>query len=260
MKRIIFLIALIFSFLNANITEQFPKLDGRIIDQTQILSSKVKEDINAILNDHENRRKIQIEVVILKSLNGFEIENFSTLLMKHWELGKDDKRAVLILISMTEKKIHIEVDKKARTSLNENIKNEIINYTLEPNLKAQQYELGILKTINEIILALQGEYISKENTNFSKDHRFNFLVTLSFFGIIFCAMYINFISKNKRNLFFNISLSLINSSYFGFLTFVILKEFTEYYLTLSAIIFFLIFIINYIFTKKFRQKGANDGW
>ena len=260
MNKIIVILSFIFCFLNADITQNFPLLDGKIIDQTQILSSKVKEDINAILNDHENRRKIQIEVVILKSLNGFEIENFSTLLMKHWELKKDDKRAVLILISMAEKKIHIEVDKKAKASLNENIKNEIINYTLEPNLKAQQYELGILKTINEVILALQGEYISKEDINFIKDNRFNFLVTLSYFGIIFCAMYINFISKNRRSLFFNISLSLINSSYFGFLAFVILKEFTEYYLMFSTSIFFLIFIISYIFTKKFRQKGANGDW
>ena len=53
--------------------------------------------------------------------------------MKHWALGKDDKRAVLILISMAEKKIHIEVDKKAAITLNENITNEIINYTFEPN-------------------------------------------------------------------------------------------------------------------------------
>ena len=74
MKKIIFLITLCILILNANITEQFPKLEGKIIDQTQILSSKVKEDITAILNDHENRRKIQIEIVILKSLNGAGIE------------------------------------------------------------------------------------------------------------------------------------------------------------------------------------------
>lgn len=260
MNKIIVILFFVFSFLNANITENFPPLDGRIIDQTQILSSKVKEDINSILNDHENRRKIQIEVVILKSLNGFEIENFSTLLMKHWALGKDDKRAVLILISMAEKKIHIEVDKKVAITLNENITNEIINYTLEPNLKAQQYELGILKTINEIILALQGEYISKDKKSFSKDNKFNFLISLSFFALIFFAMYINFISKNSKNLFFNISISLINSAYFGFLTFIISKEFTEYYSILSTTIFFLIFIISYVVKRNFRQKGANGGW
>jgi uncharacterized protein len=225
MKKLIFLIALIFSFLNANITEQFPKLDGKIVDQTNILSQKVKEDINSILSDHENRRKNEIEVVILKSLNGYEIENFSTLLMKHWNIGKEDKKGVLVVISIAEEKIHIEVDKKQQL-LNENITNEIINYTLEPNLKAQQYELGILKTINEIILALQGEYISKDKKSFSKDNKFNFLISLNFFALIFFAMYINFISKNSKNLFFNISISLINSAYFGFLTFTP-KEFTE---------------------------------
>lgn len=260
MKKIIFLIALIFSFLNANITEQFPKLDGKIVDQTNILSQKVKEDINSILSDHENRRKNEIEVVILKSLNGYEIENFSTLLMKHWNIGKEDKKGVLVVISIAEEKIHMEVGTTVKNALSEKICNEIIEYTLKPNLKAKQYELAILKSTNEIILALQGEYTSKTNTNFTNDNKSNFTVTVSFFAMIFFAMYINFISKNSKNLFFNVSIALMNASYFGFLTFVISKEFTEYYSILSATIFFLIFIISYVVKRNFRQKGANGGW
>ena len=159
---------------------------------------------------------------------------------------------------MAENKINIEVGNVVNHALNHKISNEIINYTLMPNLKAKQYELAILKSINEIILALQGEYISKTVTQeFSKDTKFNFLMTLGYFVVLFLLMNVNFSF---------ISTALINSTYFGFLTFLISKEFTKDYLVVSATIFFFVFIISYIITKKFSQKkdfsqkGANGGW
>ena len=250
MKKIILTFLFIISFLNAN--ELFPKLDKKIIDEANLLSAKVKDEINSILMDHEQRRKNQIQVVILQSLNGYDIENYSNLLIQ--QMNKENR--VLLVISMAEKKIHIEVGNGINHSLTHKISNEIINYTLMPNLKAKQYELAILKSINEIILALQGEYISKTDAQeFSKDTKFNFLITLGYFVVLFLLMYINFSS---------VSTALINSTYFGFLTFVILKEFTKDYLVVSATIFVFVFIISFIITKKFNekkdiQKGAKGG-
>lgn len=255
MKKIILTFLFIISFLNAN--ESFPKLEKRIIDEANLLSSKVKDEINSILMDHEQRRKNQIQVVILQSLNGYDIENYSNLLIKQMNKEEQKENRVLLLISMAEKKIHIEVGNGINHALTHKISNEIINYTLMPNLKAKQYELAILKSINEIILALQGEYISKTDTfEFSKDTKFNFLITLGYFVVLFLLMYINFSS---------VSIALINSTYFGFLTFVISKEFIKDYLVVSATIFVFVFIISFIITKKFNekkdiQKGANGGW
>lgn len=256
MKKIIFTFLFIISFLNAN--ELFPKLDKKIIDEANLLSSKVKDEINSILIDHEQRRKNQIQVVILQSLNGYDIENYSNLLMKQMNKEEQKENRVLLVISMADKKINIEVGNGVNNALNHKISNEIINYTLMPNLKAKQYELAILKSINEIILALQGEYISKTVTQeFSKDTKFNFLMTLGYFVVLFLLMNVNFSF---------ISTALINSTYFGFLIFLISKEFTKDYLIVSATIFFFVFIISYIITKKFNQKkdfsqkGANGGW
>jgi uncharacterized protein len=255
MKKIILTFLFIISFLNAN--ELFPKLDKKIIDEANLLSPKVKDEINSILTEHEGRRNNQIQVVILQSLNGYDIENYSNLLIKQINKKEYKENRVLLVISMAEKKINIEVGNGVSHALTHKISNEIINYTLMPNLKAKQYELAILKSINEIILALQGEYISKTDTlEFSKDTKFNFLITLGYFVVLFLLMYVNFSF---------ISTALINSTYFGFLTFLISKEFTKDYLVVSATIFFFVFIINYIITKKFSQKkdtqkGANGGW
>ena len=56
MKKILLTLLFIFSFLNADITQYFPKLEGRIIDQVNLLSPAIKNDINSILKDHEKRK------------------------------------------------------------------------------------------------------------------------------------------------------------------------------------------------------------
>ena len=59
MKKILLTLLFSFSFLNADITQYFPKLEGRIIDQVNLLSPAIKNDINSILKDHEKRKTNQ---------------------------------------------------------------------------------------------------------------------------------------------------------------------------------------------------------
>lgn len=60
MKKIILTLIFIFSFLNADISQYFPKLEGRVIDQVNLLSAPVKKDINKILENHEKRLQIKL--------------------------------------------------------------------------------------------------------------------------------------------------------------------------------------------------------
>jgi len=49
MKKILLILLFIFSFLNADITQYFPKLEGRVVDEANLLSPLVKKDIDLIL-------------------------------------------------------------------------------------------------------------------------------------------------------------------------------------------------------------------
>ena len=247
MKKIILILFFIFSFLNAEITQYFPKLEGRIIDQVNLLSPAIKNDINSILKDHEKRKTNQIVVVILDSLHGYEIEDYSYQLGRYWGIGEKEKNnGVLLVISMAEKKIRIEVGYGLEGALTDKISHEIINYTIMPNFKAKQYELGVLKAVNEIILSIQGEYSPKVDIgDFSNTSKFAFLIPLIFFALMFLSMFANSISRKTKNLFFyKTSKSLMNSSFLGVLTFLISKGFTEYYLIVSVAIFVIVFLIS----------------
>ena len=251
MKKIIIFLLLILNFLNADISQYFPKLEGRVIDEANLLSPGVKKDINNILKNEENKSSNQIVVVILNSLNGYSIEEFSYQLGRFWSIGQKDKNnGVLLVVSMKEREIRIEVGYGLEGVLTDKISHEIINYTIKPNFKASQYELGILKAVNEIIKATQGEYVAKpKNTDFNSF--FNITVPLGFFTLIFISMLMNGISRKLRNqVLYKITNSSMSSSFFAFFTYVASQPFVSYSLALALIIFVVVFIFNYINIKK----------
>ena len=255
MKKIILILLLNFAFLNANITQLFPKQYGNIIDQENLLSQNVKNDINFILQDHQKIKSNQIIVVILKSLDGYKIEDYANQLKKYWNV--EDKN-VLVLISMQEKQIEINVSNELKNRVTNDILNEIIEYTIKPNFKAKQYELGTLKAINEIILALQYEYIPKTNKiNFSTNSNYTLFVTFLFFVGIFLFMFINSISA--KNIFiYKTSKSLIYSSFFAFVSLLISRIYTLDYLMIFCVVFILVFLICYFFIKELNNSTLNE--
>lgn len=251
MKKILLTLIFIFSFLNADITQYFPKLDGRVVDQVNLLSAPVKKDINDILAKHEKETSNQIVVVILQSLHGYQIEDYSYQLGRYWGIGQKDKNnGILLVIAMDERKIRIEVGYGLEGALTDKICYEIINYSIRPNFKANQYELGILKAINEIMNAVKGEYTPKiKEDNFDSTKHES--IALIYFAIIFVSMFLNSISRKTRSQFFyKTTKSSILSGFFGFFTFVIAQGFTQFYLPVSIGIFILAFIYNYVTTKR----------
>ena len=249
MKKLIILLLFIFSFLNADITQYFPKLEGRVIDQANMLSPDVKKDIDGILKKHEKETSNQIVVVILNSLNGYTIEDFSYQLGRFWGIGQKDKNnGVLLVVSKEDRKVRIEVGYGLEGALTDKISHEIINYTIKPNFKANQYELGILKAVNEIKAAIKGEYVGKEKAENFNDP-INGFIPLGFFGLVFLSIIINSGSKKIKNVFlYKISRSSLVSSFFAFFTFVMSEAFTTYNLLFAIIIFMVVFIFIYIIT------------
>ncbi|MCG3661678.1 TPM domain-containing protein [Aliarcobacter butzleri] len=251
MKKIIIFLLLILNFLNADISQHFPKLEGRVIDEANLLSPEVKKDINNILKNEENKSSNQIVVVILNSLNGYSIEEFSYQLGRFWGIGQKDKNnGVLLVVSMKEREIRIEVGYGLEGALTDKISHEIINYTIKPNFKASQYELGILKAVNEIIKATQGEYVAKPK---NKEYNTNF-PSYVFYIIILSSFIATIIPKQKKFLK-NIFISPIFSA---ILTFSLINLFIIESSAVVAIIFFLLLIPSYIIMKNSDDYLENN--
>lgn len=266
MKKIFLIILFFLNSLSANISDYFPKLDGRVIDKVDLLTTTTKTNLNTILHKHEQESSNQIVVVILDSLNGYEIDEFTYQLGRHWGIGQKQKNnGVILLISMEERKIRIEVGYGLEGALTDKIAYEIINYTLKPNFKMNNFDNGVLEAINEIIKVIKGEYQSKkEEIQITK--KFDEILVAIYFIIIFVSAFLNTVAKElRKQLFYKISKSTKISSFFGFFSLVWLQSYTSYYHLISILISLLLFIFyiktskNVDFDKLDQRESNNDG-
>ncbi len=257
MKNILLILVFLSNFLFANIEDNFPTLEGRIVDEVNLLSNETKANLNQILATHEKETSNQIVLVILKTLNGYEIADYSYQLGRYWGIGQKDKNnGVLLVIALKERKIRIEVGYGLEGALTDKISHDIIEYTIKPNFKRKNFEKGVIEAINEIIKAIKGEYKAEEQT-MALDSETEPLI---FFIIIFISIILSsFFGKSKNLFLYKIFKSSLFSSFFSIFIYSIASAFTSYYFIIAIIVFIILFIFNFINIKKIDSaEGKGD--
>jgi len=135
----------------------FPRLNGRVNDYAGILSSHEEINLENLLADLENRTTAQFVILTIPDLQGTTIEDYSIRLteQKEWKIGqKGVDNGVILLISMKEKKLRIEVGYGLEGSLTDLKCSYIIRELIVPYFKKGDFFKGILNgatTISGII-------------------------------------------------------------------------------------------------------------
>ncbi|MAC83105.1 MAG: hypothetical protein CL624_03120 [Arcobacter sp.] len=250
MKKILLTFLLFSSFCFADITASFPKLTGQVVDRANLLTQSQKETLQSTLKAHEEETSNQIVLVTLNSLEGYEIAEYSYQLGRYWQIGQKDKNnGVLLVISLNDKKLRIEVGYGLEGALTDKISHEIIEYTLKPKFRQNQYYQGIQEATNKIISAIKGEYI--QNKKVENNSSTSELFPIFFFMIIFVSMVFTNISKKLRHkILYKTSQSSLFSSFFSFFIYAFSTEFTSSNIAFSLIAFITIFIISFLSMKK----------
>lgn len=155
------------------------------------------------LNQFNKDSSNEITVVIIQSLKGETIENFSTKLFEEWKIGKAKKdNGVLLLFAMDEHKMRIEPGYGLEGALPDATCYRIITDDLTPAFKAGKYYEGINTAIDKVILATKGEY--KPDPNAALNNSFksllnggDFIYFLIFFAIWILSALRRFLAKSK---------------------------------------------------------------
>lgn len=158
--RFLLLIALFCNLTFASM--KFPALTDRVVDNANLLDAQTKTSLIELLKTHENNSTDQIVVATINSLDGNNIDQYANELFRHWKLGQKDKNnGVLLLVSLKDRKVRIEVGYGLEGALTDKISHDIIQNSIIPNFKKDNYTKGILKGAKDIIRATKGEYILK---------------------------------------------------------------------------------------------------
>ena len=135
-----------------------PPLTGHVIDQTATLTAEQKASLEQTLTAFEARKGSQLAVLMVASTAPEAIEPFALRVAEQWKLGrkKVDDGAILV-VAKTDRTLRIEVGYGLEGVLNDATGKRIIDETIVPLFKQQDFAGGIQAGVNQIIRIVDGE-------------------------------------------------------------------------------------------------------
>lgn len=144
---------------------EMPALQGHINDHAKILSSKVAVELEEKLVAYEKLSTRQFAVLTVKTLGGEAIEDAAIKVANAWKLGTaKENNGLLLLISMGDRKIRIEVGSGIEDIYTDAFVGRIIDSIITPNFKQKNFDKGITEAIEALVLE---SVSSVENDNFA---------------------------------------------------------------------------------------------
>jgi uncharacterized protein len=130
---------------------EVPALTSPVMDEAGILSSRAHQQIETNLFNFKRDHGVQLQVYIVKSLQGEEIESAAIKIFDQWKLGdeKTDK-GLLFLIAPNEKRMRIEVGQGLEGDVPDVIAKRIISDVVRPYFQNGQFASGIAQGITTI--------------------------------------------------------------------------------------------------------------
>jgi uncharacterized protein len=188
----------------------FPTLTGRVVDEAGILDAATKIDIDTKLEDLEQRTTTQFVVVTLKSLRGRSIEEIGYRLGRYWGIGQKGKNnGVLLIVAPNQRKVRIEVGYGLEGTLTDAITSVIIQGTILPRFRANDYAGGIRNGVDAVLKVLAGnadefkkpaEPVSQKVGPFGMFIGFILAVLFQWPGVLFLFIFLHFFAVFVRKI------------------------------------------------------------
>lgn len=125
---------------------------SRVYDYARVFSAEQKVELEAFLQAVEQKTTAEIAVVTLASLEGGEVNDFANRLFAKWGIGKKGKdNGLLLLASIGDRKVRIEVGYGLEGALPDAKAGRILDDYVIPEFKQQKYAEGL--TAGSVALA-----------------------------------------------------------------------------------------------------------
>jgi uncharacterized protein len=136
-----------------------PKLTQRVNDFTNTLSFQEWQEIDHLLKSYEDTTSTQVVVLMVNSLDGESIEEYSNKVFGENKIGQAQKNnGVLFVVAKQDHAMRIEVGYGLEGVLTDAIASQIIRKEIQPHFRANNYFGGIVTGVDAIIRTTKGEY------------------------------------------------------------------------------------------------------
>lgn len=209
--RILFLAGLLIFSLQVFGLE-VPVLNRRVTDLAGLLSTSEQAKLEENLMAFENQTSNQLALLIIPSLEGEAIEQYAIKVVDAWKLGSANKdNGVLLLVSVQDRQVRIEVGYGLEGTLTDLISFQIIRNVIAPEFRRGDYFTGIDQGLKAIMLATKNEYKADPRQQKQyQEERGKSLASLIFF-IFFIILFLGSGRRGRRGLLW----ALFFSNIFG---------------------------------------------
>jgi uncharacterized protein len=152
------LIACLFCVWPVLAAPTFPALTGRVVDDAGILSAATRGQLADLLAATEQKTGDQVVVVTLKSLQGYEIDDYGYQLGRAWGIGQKGKNnGALLIVAPNEHRVRIEVGYGLEGDLTDAQSRVIIERLITPAFKKGDFDGGVMAGTRAIVGVLGGD-------------------------------------------------------------------------------------------------------
>jgi uncharacterized protein len=136
---------------------------GYVNDYVHVLTQEQKQTLEQKLVTFNASTTNEVAVVLVQNLQGDYIEHYASELFSAWHIGKAKQdNGILLLVSLDERAVRIEVGYGLEGVLTDAMASKIIRTDIQPAFKVADFYGGIDKALDDIISATQGEYSSQD--------------------------------------------------------------------------------------------------
>ena len=183
------LILFLLFFVNSIYSDiNVPILTKYVTDQTNTLSPTQIQELEYRLKTYEDTTSNQIVILIISSLEGEDLFDYSQRVAEKNKIGQKGKdNGILILVVKEDRKIRIEVGYGLEDVVPDAVASSIIRNIIAPYFKSGNYYEGLKKGIETIQDAIAGTYKAEKNNDESSALIIAIiiiLVILVFFSIV----------------------------------------------------------------------------
>jgi uncharacterized protein len=142
----------------ANAQPKFPPLTGRVVDEAGLLTEQDRRALDDELKALEDKSTDQVVVLTIRSLQGYEIEDFGYRLGRAWQIGQKGKNnGAVLIVAPNERKVRIEVGRGLEPELTDLLTKLIIENAILPAFRRGDFAGGIKAGVHDIRDVLLGD-------------------------------------------------------------------------------------------------------
>jgi uncharacterized protein len=174
-----------------------PTLQQRVTDFTNTLSFNEWRALESQLKQFEDSTSTQIAILMINSLEGASIDEFSMQVFEKNKLGQKGKdNGVLILIAKADHKVRIEVGYGLEGVLTDAATTQIREREMNPQFKSNNFYRGLSAGVSAIIATTSGQYKIEPR---GKNAPLTTLVMILFFFGFMGAFVLPMFSSRRRS-------------------------------------------------------------